>query len=262
MATWEDVRRICLALPDVEERKQTFRTNGRIFVNMSHEEGAISTRAPDHERDLLIRARPDVYFVTPRLNLRSTLGVNTVEVTGPLTRDMAARSFYTSSSCGVCGKGALEEVSVHSERAAWLRTNYERALAGLSSRYPSDDEAAIFHALQLVAIGYLDPADKTYAWQRRGSEILNQVLPRHRDHPGVAHYIIHADDYPSLAELGLKAARAYALSRSWTSAMAPLYDAYRGVGGGLRIPNVIGRTAELQQPVLHGPPQRYAAFRM
>ena len=69
MATWEDVRRICLALPEVEERKQTFRTNGRIFVNMSHEEGAISTRAPDDERDLLIRARPDVYFVTPRLNL-------------------------------------------------------------------------------------------------------------------------------------------------------------------------------------------------
>ena len=64
MATWEDVRRICLALPHVEERKQTFRTNGRIFVNMSHEEGAISTRAPDDERDLLIRARPDVYFVT------------------------------------------------------------------------------------------------------------------------------------------------------------------------------------------------------
>jgi hypothetical protein len=47
MATWEDVRRICLALPEVEERKQTFRTNGRIFVNMSHEEG----------RDLHARSR-------------------------------------------------------------------------------------------------------------------------------------------------------------------------------------------------------------
>jgi hypothetical protein len=65
MATWEDVRQICLALPEVEERKQTFRTNGRIFVNMSREEGAISTRAPDEEGDLLLRARPDVYFVTP-----------------------------------------------------------------------------------------------------------------------------------------------------------------------------------------------------
>jgi hypothetical protein len=65
MASWEDVRRLCLALPDVEERKQTFRTNGRIFVNMSREEGAISTRAPQEELELLIQARPDVYFVTP-----------------------------------------------------------------------------------------------------------------------------------------------------------------------------------------------------
>ena len=65
MATWEDVRRLCLALPDVLERKQTFRTNGRIFVNMSHEEGAISTRAPEEEIQLLMRARSDVYFLTP-----------------------------------------------------------------------------------------------------------------------------------------------------------------------------------------------------
>ncbi|MEO8597023.1 MAG: hypothetical protein ABI759_27140 [Candidatus Solibacter sp.] len=88
--------------------------------------------------------------------------------------------------------------------------NYEKALGELSSSNPKDDEAAIFHALQLVAIGYLDPTDKTYAWQKRGSAILNRVLPNHADHPGVAHYIIHAVDYPSLAELGLKAARAYA----------------------------------------------------
>jgi FdhD protein len=46
------------------------------------------------------------------------LAGNTVEVAGPLLRAVGARSFYTSSSCGVCGKGALEEVAVHSEAAA------------------------------------------------------------------------------------------------------------------------------------------------
>ena len=87
---------------------------------------------------------------------------------------------------------------------------YEQALRGVCDRNPEDDEAAIFHALQMVAIGYLDPTDKSYRWQKNGSEILNRLLPRHQNHPGVAHYIIHSVDYPPLAESGLKAARAYA----------------------------------------------------
>jgi len=66
---WEDVRRIALALPGVEEatsyRHPCFKVNGRPFVNVSREPGAIATRAPEEEVELLIRAKPDVYFVTP-----------------------------------------------------------------------------------------------------------------------------------------------------------------------------------------------------
>lgn len=87
---------------------------------------------------------------------------------------------------------------------------YERALGEVAARYKDDDEAAIFHGLQIVAVGYLNPTDKSYQKQKEGAAILNRLLPRHPAHPGVAHYLIHSVDYPATAELGLKAARAYA----------------------------------------------------
>ncbi len=69
MPSWDDVRRIALSLPGAEETttygRPCFKVNGRPFVNTGRVEGAIVTRAPDEERDLLIAANPDVYFVTP-----------------------------------------------------------------------------------------------------------------------------------------------------------------------------------------------------
>ena len=46
------------------------------------------------------------------------LAANTIEVAGPLLREPGTRSFYATSSCGVCGKGALEEVAVHAPPVA------------------------------------------------------------------------------------------------------------------------------------------------
>ncbi|HEY6922522.1 MAG TPA: hypothetical protein VI653_03565, partial [Steroidobacteraceae bacterium] len=85
---------------------------------------------------------------------------------------------------------------------------YETAMDQLRARYPDDHEATIFYALALLATA--PPADKTYVNQRKASAVLEPLVVAEPQHPGVAHYIIHADDYPPLAESGLEAARRYA----------------------------------------------------
>jgi hypothetical protein len=85
---------------------------------------------------------------------------------------------------------------------------YEKSMEQLQARYPEDREAQIFYALALRANA--PPADKTYANQKKASAILEKILAEQPDHPGLAHYIIHCDDYPSLAPQALDAARRYA----------------------------------------------------
>ena len=85
---------------------------------------------------------------------------------------------------------------------------YEHAMASLHQDYPEDREAAIFYALALNATAL--PTDKTYANQKKAAAILEPIFAEQPNHPGVAHYLIHSDDAPPLAEAGLPAARRYA----------------------------------------------------
>ncbi len=87
---------------------------------------------------------------------------------------------------------------------------YEQAMTAAARAYPDDVEVAIFHALSLLAVAYNSPPDNTYALQKEAASILNGLLPKYPDHPGIAHYMIHSFDYPELASLALPAARAYA----------------------------------------------------
>lgn len=85
---------------------------------------------------------------------------------------------------------------------------FENAMEKIYLSYPDDIEAAVFYTLALDAAA--DPADKTYANQRKAVAILNPIFEKEPLHPGIAHYIIHNSDYPELAELALPAARKYA----------------------------------------------------
>jgi hypothetical protein len=86
--------------------------------------------------------------------------------------------------------------------------NFEKAMEMMYVRYPHDKEAAIFYALALDAAA--DPADKSFANEKKAGAILNSIYPDEPNHPGIVHYIIHTYDHPGLAELALPAARKYA----------------------------------------------------
>jgi tetratricopeptide (TPR) repeat protein len=85
---------------------------------------------------------------------------------------------------------------------------YEAAMAKVAAQFPSDREITMFHAL---AINQTAPAtDKTYAKQLKAAALLEPLFASMPEHPGLAHYIIHAYDTPPLAPKALDAARRYA----------------------------------------------------
>ena len=86
---------------------------------------------------------------------------------------------------------------------------YHDAMKRLYETNPSDEEAAVFYSLVLIATGTMSN-DKTYTREKEAAEILNRVLAKQPQHPGIAHYLIHSYDYPALAQLALPAARSYA----------------------------------------------------
>ena len=86
--------------------------------------------------------------------------------------------------------------------------NFEKAMGKIYATHSNNKEAAIFYALSLVATA--DPADKSFANQKKAGNILTALYPEGPNHPGIIHYIIHTYDYPELATLALEAARKYA----------------------------------------------------
>jgi tetratricopeptide (TPR) repeat protein len=118
------------------------------------------------------------------------LGVTTARERGYLA---AAAAFFNASP-----------TTTHAGR---IRA-YSGQLGTLHRRFPDDGEATAFYALSLVALA--GERVNALANRRQAIAILAPLLRRQPNHPGVAHYLIHAADRPELAPLGLVAARMYA----------------------------------------------------
>jgi FdhD protein len=86
-------------------------------IRVDGEPLSVTMRTPGNDEELALGFLYGEGLIDgPRqAGLSEDLAANVVEVAGPLLRDPGRRRFYTTSSCGVCGKGALEEVEVASE---------------------------------------------------------------------------------------------------------------------------------------------------
>lgn len=82
---------------------------------------------------------------------------------------------------------------------------YERFMRDMARRYPDDHEVQLFFALAIMGThaGVRDIPD-----YMESAALAQSVFCANRQHPGAAHYLIHAVDDPVHAPLGLEAARA------------------------------------------------------
>jgi len=125
----------------------------------------------------------------------------------------AAQKGLTTGSPTPRERGFIEAAALLFKDAATVAHRdrtlaYEKGMEKVQREFPDDIEARMFYALAVSQTALL--TDKTYANQLKAGAILEPLFKQHQDHPGVAHYIIHAYDVPALAPKALEAARRYA----------------------------------------------------
>jgi tetratricopeptide (TPR) repeat protein len=102
---------------------------------------------------------------------------------------------------------AVETLYGHGDKHARDRAYGDR-MAELSRHFPDDDEAAAFHTLALLAT--IPSGQRNPDVSLKAGAIATAILRKHPEHPGAAHYALHAFDDGEHAAMGLPAARSYA----------------------------------------------------
>ncbi len=158
-------------------------------IRVDGEAIAVTMRTPGHDEELalgFLRGEGLIERAHP-VGMTEDLALNTIEVSGPLARRPDARRFYTTSSCGVCGKGALEEVAFHAPALPDGPVVSRELLAALPGRLvqPGFERTGGLHATGLFDaagellcvredVGRHNAMDKVVGWA-----MLNGWLPLH-----------------------------------------------------------------------------------
>jgi FdhD protein len=144
---------------------------------------AVTMRTPGHDEELALGFLLGEGLIdgVREAGPPADFAANVVEVAGPLTREPSARAFYTTSSCGICGRGALEQVAVTSAPAAPGPVVARSLLAELPDRLrqPTFARTGGLHATGLFTpdgeavcaredVGRHNAMDKVIGWALRG----------------------------------------------------------------------------------------------
>ena len=147
---------------------------------------AVTMRTPGHDEELALGFCLSEGIPATSAALPPDLAANTVDVEAPaFDRAQVQRSFYTSSSCGVCGKGALEAVAVEAARVESGLTAPAELIAELPGRLrqPAFEATGGLHATGLFDsagvlvclredVGRHNALDKVVGWA-----FLQRLLP-------------------------------------------------------------------------------------
>jgi FdhD protein len=117
-----------LRLPDGRSEPDRLAVEEPLEIRVAGGPIAITMRTPGHDEELALGFCISEGIPARAARLPDDLAANTVEVDvdGAFDLEVVRRNFYTSSSCGVCGKGALEAVAVSAPRVeSGLRVSQE-----------------------------------------------------------------------------------------------------------------------------------------
>ena len=101
--------------------------------------------------------------------------------------------------------GAVEKLFGPGEKLA-RDLAYAESMRRMHDKYPADDEVTSFYALAILGTSH---GGRDFSIYMRAAALVEQVYAKNPQHPGAAHYLIHAYDDPVHAPLGLRYADAY-----------------------------------------------------
>jgi FdhD protein len=104
-------------LPEGEAEPDEIAVEEPLEIRVGGRPIAVTMRTPGHDEELALGFLISEGISPGRASIPSDLAQNTVDVeVENFDFERLSRNFYTSSSCGVCGKGALEAVAVEAPR--------------------------------------------------------------------------------------------------------------------------------------------------